>query len=226
MKTINCCEAKASPSRLRPPLGDLVLSSLVTLCYCISFVHLLSLTFRSRPFTKIINSSLSRSLIFLGTTSHQNLIFILPPFSAFRHPGRLSSAFTFEASNPPSIQALRSLSSRVLGILSSHIFRDSSIFSSHNHFSPPGIERPRYSTLSTMSGPISPRDRHAQAPPNRPPLPTACAGLDPSISLCGIPKTEEARKTWQTIIGTIQADLQGLERYNSPTTIPAAIGLG
>jgi len=77
-----------------------------------------------------------------------------------------------------------------------------------------------------MSSPISPGDRHAQTPPNRPPLATACAGLDPSISLCGIPKTEEARKTWQTIVGTIQADLQGLERYNSPTTVPAAIGLG
>jgi len=47
----------------------------------------------------------------------------------------------------------------------------------------------------------------------------------PIINLSVIPRTQEARKAWHKVVGTIQADLEGLAKYDPSAIVSAAVGL-
>jgi len=77
-----------------------------------------------------------------------------------------------------------------------------------------------------MADPISPGELRGRTDPGRPPLPAHCANLDPTISLCRMPATEEAVDAWLEDVETIGKDLHGLAKHDSLTIVPALIDLG
>jgi len=76
-----------------------------------------------------------------------------------------------------------------------------------------------------MSNPFARRELQRRTVPKRPLLLANSAGLDPAINLCRIPETEDAVEAWLLDTAAIQADLQGLAKYDSLSVVPAMIGL-